>query len=232
VPVQQPGVAARPVGQCGHAVSRQWPRFDPAYRGPGQRPDQRAEPGGVVRRVVPEAQHEQHRQVSQPAPDVPQHVDRRVVGPVDVLDHQRGRAAAGQLGDGRVVHGVAVALHQRLLQRSAGARGRIEQRAERTRGAQVVAAAAEHPQVVAGLVEERPDHAGLPDPGLAGHQHRAAPPGHRHLAGGGQQHPDVGVAFEQRHGHAPAVRRHGPRRFAGRDPRRSVRIGPGHSSYR
>ena len=129
--------------------------------------------------LVAEGQHQQRRQVREPAGDVPEDVQRGVVGPVQVFDDQHGGPPRGQLGHGRAGHRVRLIAGERRGERAAGFRGRLEQRPERARAQQVVAGAGEHAHAVVQRGPQRTNHAGLADPGLAGDDRGAAPAGGR-----------------------------------------------------
>jgi len=64
-----------------------------------------------------------------------QHVERRIVGPVEVLEHEHGRAPAGQLTDERARDLVRAGLPgDELLELATGHLGDVEERTERARG--------------------------------------------------------------------------------------------------
>ena len=54
-----------------------------------------------IHRLVAIAQHDQHRHTRDPTGDQPEHIHRRLVGPVHVLDNEDGRLASLQLVDQR-----------------------------------------------------------------------------------------------------------------------------------
>jgi hypothetical protein len=120
--------------------------------------------------VVAEGEHQQPAGAPDPAPDMGEDVERRLVGPVAVLEH---------------------ADPERLEQRRAVADAEVAQRPERLRDREVVARA---PQNFAAL-GEAPDERGLADPGLAGHHDDAAAGG-----GGLDELRQRVVSFEQPHG--------------------------------
>ena len=112
------------------------------------------------------------------AGELADHVERRVVGPVEVLDHDDapalrpdGRQDPGQVGPAEVVREVLPAVVREPVDEVADG-------AERPRRREVVAARDHDRGAVGGLVGEAADERRLPDPGLAGHAHqptRAAP---------------------------------------------------------
>ena len=145
----------------------------------GERPENAAH--GVRGRhlLVAEGQHQQRRQVGEPAGDVPEDVQRGVVGPVQVFDDQHGGPPCGEFGDGRAGNRVRLLVGERRGERAGGSRDGLAQRPERAGAQQVVAGAAEHAYAV---VQRRPqgtNHAGLADPGLAGDERGAASTGTR-----------------------------------------------------
>ena len=125
--------------------------------------------------VVAVAQHQHGRQAMDATADELDQIERRLVGPVNVLEHQHGRRRrARQL----VEHGAedrrpVVRPRQQRAQRRTGLAGDVVQRPERPRRRQRLAAAPEDAaRAEAGA--ERFQQAGLADAGLAAHQHRAA----------------------------------------------------------
>jgi hypothetical protein len=176
----------------------------PRYGGAGERAQRQpadlgtAQPEDAVQRVpgadlVVAVGHEQHRgQVLDAASDVAQHVDRRIVGPVDVLHDQHARSR--QLRGDRRQHRLPIPRRQGLGQRVAAA-GRIAQRAERARGQQVVARSGQQPDAVQ-PAHEGTDQAGLTDSGLAEDQDHASAAG-LGLRDRRAQLLQLGTAFEQ-----------------------------------
>jgi len=121
--------------------------------------------------VVPvRRDHEPRDAVDAPAEDA-QHVERRLVRPVDVLDHDdRG---AVELREQRPRHRPRVRPgREQLRQRPARAVGDVSERAERARRGEVLARPGKDPRVrsPAELADER----GLADPGLAADEHEPA----------------------------------------------------------
>ena len=118
--------------------------------------------------VLPVGEHQHAGQVRDPPGQVAEHVKGGVVGPVDVLD-QHHRRAAGQL----LMHGPEHRVPPRPRldgrgQRRRGPAGHVPERPKGPRGDQVVAGPGEHPGPPRRLPGERPDQAGLADPGLTG----------------------------------------------------------------
>ncbi len=98
-------------------------------------------------------------------------VERRLVRPVHVLEHEHGRLRRQrELGQQQAVDLVRRrAGGQRLLQRRRQRAGQVVDRAERPRDREVVAGAEQHARVVIEIGDEAGDERGLADPGLAGH---------------------------------------------------------------
>jgi hypothetical protein len=124
--------------------------------------------------VVAVGEHQQRAQSADPPPQEGQQVERRPVGPVQVLDHQNRPRPVRR----RVQH-VQQRGEQRLPRRVPGQRGGqlaaglppdVVQRTQLTRGQQRVARAEEHPHVRPGPRRERRDQRGLAHPGLTADQ--------------------------------------------------------------
>ena len=136
---------------------------------------------------------------------VAEHVERGVVGPVDVLDDEDGRALLGQLLQQRGEDAIDRALvGQRGRQRAAAPGRRVVQRPQRARRDEVVARRHEDPRLGAQALDQRAHEARLADARLAGDQRRRAAPlralGHR-----ADEDLELCVALEQGLGHAHMV---------------------------
>ncbi len=125
--------------------------------------------------AVAEGHDEEGGEGADASPDHHEGVERRLVCPVHVLEHEHGRA-------GRKLE----LLHEQgldLVRRGAGgerarelgrdAASEVPERAERPRDREVVAAADEYPGARLETVEEPPDERRLPDARLAGDEHDA-----------------------------------------------------------
>ena len=162
------GVGAGARGQPPHRRARQRRQRQPVHRAPGQGAQQALQRVRRAELVVAEGQDEHRGDRLDPPRQVAEHVERRVVGPVDVLDDERRRRRGRELGQDRgvdVVHGPA--LGERRLERSTGLERGVAQRAERPRRHQVVARRQQHPRAAGRRSREGADHAGLADPGAA-----------------------------------------------------------------
>jgi hypothetical protein len=122
--------------------------------------------------LVAVGRHDHGRQVDHPAPDVAQHVEGGVVGPVDVLENKDGRTGAvRQVREQRGEHRVAVARGQCRGERPTGAADRVTQRAQGARRDEVVARTEQDAGPVGPVEDEGADEARLTDAGLPRDQH-------------------------------------------------------------
>ena len=195
-----------PSGQAGHGRPRQ--PLEPQAPHPGAAQRAQHVPQGVSGRdlVVAVGHDEQRRQVVDPPADVAQHVERRVVCPVHVLDDEHRRTGPGQLGEHRGEDGVAIAPTQRGGQLAGTGPGGVPKRAQRAGGDEVVTGAVQDSCLLPHRAQERPDHAGLADPRLAGQQHDRTGSAAGPVEGLGD-HRELGVTLEERGVHAVIVPR-------------------------
>ena len=133
----------------------------------GRFAEQNPERMPAVELVVSEGRDDQHRQRLDPARDDPEHVERRLVGPVHVFDHDHGRRRPAQLDHQRLGELVRLrAAGGDALELASDRARHIEERPEWARGEQRVAASPEDTRtslvVAAGSYE-----CGLADPGLS-----------------------------------------------------------------
>jgi hypothetical protein len=126
--------------------------------------------------VVPVGDEQQRPAEREPAAEERDHVERRLVGPVQVLQHD-DRAGGLRRPVQRLEEQVedlgpvtARVLPQPLAQRAAEPAGDVVQRAERARGEQRVASAPQHLGARAGRVGERGGQAGFAGARLAAEQ--------------------------------------------------------------
>ena len=202
-PVQLGRVGAVRPGQRGDGADRQRRHPHPAG---GPLGGQVAEhhPERVVRGdlLVPVGGQDQGRYPGQAAAEVAEQVGGGLVGPVQVLDdHDGQRARCSQLGQERgeqlIPGGALAAQHGEL---PAGLRADVEQRAQRPRGQQPVAASPQ-PARVRQLLLERLGQHGLAHPGLTGDQHQPPAALPRVLRVPGQRVQER-CSFQQLHGSA------------------------------
>jgi hypothetical protein len=199
-PVQSLGWPSAALGQLGHRLRGQRLERDALRRhrrDAGQHPLDGMARG---RTVGTERQHEDRGPSTDPAHDVAEHIERRVVGPVCVLDDQHCRRGSAEFLGHPGEDFVRRALAQRTFQRSAGAAGRVTQWSEGPRRQQVVASTGEDANAAVQSRKAGPDQAGLADASLAGEKHRGA--GARHgPVDGGPERGDSTVALQQPPGH-------------------------------
>jgi len=177
--VQRCGVVAAARGETGDGGRRQGGQGEPVHGRRGERAEDPAQGMRGRHLLVAEGQHQHRGQVGEAAGDVPEHVERGVVGPVQVFDDQHGGAPRGELGDGRTGDRVRLVAGDRRGECAGGTGGGFAQRPERSRAQQVVAGAGEDAHAVAQRRSQGSNDAGLADAGLAGDERRAAPAGAR-----------------------------------------------------
>ena len=124
---------------------------------------------------VPIGQHQHGRQAGDPPHQEPQHVQGRLVGPVDVLDDEDGRLLRPvELGPQGVAHPTPVAGLERGRQRAADAARQVPERPQHSRRGQIVAVADEQARLGRQHGPHGVDQARLADPGLADDEHDRA----------------------------------------------------------
>ena len=119
------------------------------------------------------AHQQRRRKRFDAATEKPQHVERRVVSPMHVLEHQDRRRTRLQLSHQR--RGDLERPRARLdelLELAAGGRGDVDERPERPRREQSVARAPEEPGAGRRVVAEAPQQRGLADAGLPADEHQ------------------------------------------------------------
>ena len=119
--------------------------------------------------------HEQRgRQRFNPATQQPEHIERRVVRPVHVLEHQDRRRARPQLPHERCRHieCARVSLHE-LLELAARVLGDVEEGPERARGEQGITGPPQQSRALRQAVAEAPQERGLADTGLPADEQQA-----------------------------------------------------------
>jgi hypothetical protein len=131
---------------------------------------------GQVELVVPVTGDDQGRNGLNSAGKQSQHVERRLVRPVHVLQHEDSRRTCPQFAHERRDNLVWLhATRYDLLELAAGAIGDLEQWTERRRGEKWIAAAPEDPRRLTALCAEAPQECCLSHAGLAAHEHDAPP---------------------------------------------------------
>jgi hypothetical protein len=149
---------------------------------------------------VAQRDDQQRRQPADPAGEHGEQIERRLVGPVRVLDDERRSGRAGHLVEQRVDRRRVVAAGQVLGQRTAYLAGEVAHRSERTRRGQLVAPAPQHPQPRGVAASERLDQRRLAYSGFAGDQDQRA------VAGDGgtresAQPRELLIALQELHAH-------------------------------
>ena len=187
-----------------HGVARQRGELDAVHRAAGERAEQTVQ--GMARiELVAGRQDEDRADPLDAARRVAEHVEGGVVGPVDVLDDEDGRALLRELlqqrGEDAIDRGV---VGQRGRQRAGAPQRRVVQRPQRARRDEVVARRCEDACPVAQALDQRPHEARLADAGLARDERRRAAPlrALRHCA---DEDLELCVALEQGLGHAHMV---------------------------
>jgi hypothetical protein len=146
--------------------------------------------------VVAVAEDQQRARVADAAAEVLDEVERRVVGPVHVLedDDRRRRRAGDLVEEGGEERGALAGPRQRGTQRRSGVGGGIVQRAERARSRQRLARAPEN--AAADLRREALEERRLADSSLAADEDGAALTARRGAGGVGERG-EQAVALEQ-----------------------------------
>ena len=171
--VEDAGVERAAVGEACHSLDRQW--FEPQTsdaRGRGQLAEQHPNRVRTVELVVAIRCHDERGGGLDPAPDDTHDVQRRLVGPVHVLDHENRRAALELLQESTcdIVRPPSGA-HQ-LVENAACFLAHLDERPQRPRRGERVAGAPEDACRARDRAAERPHEHGLADACLAGDEHQ------------------------------------------------------------
>jgi predicted nucleotidyltransferase len=186
VPVELVGIQVRRLGKLGDGRRRErldlQTADDLVRRELAEHDPERM---GAVDLVVAVAGENERGDRLEPSRQQPEDVERRLVGPVDVLEDEdrrrRGRQLAGERGRHLVWPRAGL---DEALELAARPLGDLEQRPERSRSEEGIAGAPEDSRRVAVLVAEAPQQRRLPTAGLAADEHQAAV---RALGDGGQR---------------------------------------------
>ncbi len=136
------------------------------------RPERPADLRPLGERLRPARHHEAPTRAREASSQERHEVERRVVGPVHVLDDE-DRPRAGQLVEDRHQERLARPVGpERLRQRTAGVARHVAERAQRARRDERVARAPQH-AARSDLLADRRDQRGLADPSLAADDHDA-----------------------------------------------------------
>jgi hypothetical protein len=190
--VQRFGVHVRP-RQRGDRFGRQRGGRE-AVRDPArQRAEHQPQRVRAVELIVAVGGDHKRRQRLDPARQQPHDVERRLVGPVQILEHDdRGSAQLGRQRGREVTRRRAV--RDQLGELAA----HVDERAERPRRVERVARAPQHPRAV---LAERAHARGLADPGLARHEHEAPAAARLDVSVAGRQQVEFRRTLQQRHSH-------------------------------
>src|SRR6266545_1815831 len=154
---------------------------------------------------VPVRDHQHGRQAGDPPYEEPQHVEGRLVGPVDVLHDEDGRVLRPvQLGPEGVAHPTPVAGLERVGERASDTADQVSQRPQHPWRGEIIAVAHEQAGPGRQYRAEGVHQARLADPGLAGDDHDGTVPGPG-LPGRGGERPELPIAFEDPPGHPRIV---------------------------
>ena len=188
-------------GERRNRVLRERRELDPDRVGGGDRTQCSTERVGRRHLAAAKGQHEQRRNRRDPATEDRDRVECRLVGPVDVLEHEHRRPRRPfQLGDQQALDLVRRGARvERGLELDRDGTDEVTDRPQRTRDRQVVAGAEEHSRAGVEIPCEARDELRLPDPGLAADEGDAPlPPGcGRPRLGKRGQRP---ITLEQLHG--------------------------------
>jgi hypothetical protein len=169
----EPGDVA---GDRGDRLGREGGELERLRVATADRADRRAQQMTGRRLAAPEREDEERGQRADATPDDGDGVERRVVGPVDVLDHEHGGLRARlELGKEQRLDVVRRRTGpERIVERRRGAAGKVAKGTERPRDRKVVARADENTRVVGEIADEALDERGLADAGLPRDENDAA----------------------------------------------------------
>jgi hypothetical protein len=139
----------------------------------------------------------QHRHHLGPPPEHGDHVERRLVRPMQILDHHdRGPQRGHFVAQRREAASGALTSRDGVGKRTTNGRRDIDERSERTRRTKAVTATPQDPSSWTPLLAETPHQTGLTDSSLTRYQHQPAvtaadvrPPGLQRL--------EMRIAFQQ-----------------------------------
>ena len=147
-----------------------------ARRARGQLAQNEAERVLVSDFLLSESADEEERKVAQPASDDVQEIECRVIGPMQVLEHDhRPSLAAPQDREEHLEDSIAVAFREGRQQRATAPRGDVRQRRERPRGHDAVARPPERFSLCS-FTAEGFDENRLADAGFTGEKQQASVP--------------------------------------------------------
>jgi hypothetical protein len=173
-PEQLAGIDRRRRGHLADRVRGEAGQAQPGGGGTAEHAENAAQWMVPGKGVVAVGHQQNRRQVLHAGTEVAQHIERRAVGPMGVLDDEHGRRGRSrELVARRREHEIGIGVTgQRRSERSIrGRSGRISQRAQSARREQVLARAGEDPHSAIDRGQEGMHEAGLSDAGLAEHQY-------------------------------------------------------------
>jgi hypothetical protein len=175
-PVELACIDFRRAGEIGDGLRRErWDREPVGLRKGRQLAEEDAERMNPIELVVPVGREHEQRRLPQLAREQPQHVERRLVRPVDVLDDDDRRRARSRQPEERGDHR-GRALIDGGLELAAGLLGDIEERPQRPRREQRVTTTPQHARRTPRLRAECTNRRRLAHPGLPGDEHEPAAP--------------------------------------------------------
>ncbi len=176
--VERPGIETGRSGEFAHAVQRQRVHVEPLRRLlPRQLADRLAPRAVAGDHVVAERQDDEAPQATNAAGDEAQEVQRRLVGPVHVLDEEhRQMWAVEEVEQRGELLGARGAGATGRGERATDLRGDVEHRTQRT-GRELAVACPDEPLGVGELELQRVDERRLADAGLTGDEHQPTRPG-------------------------------------------------------
>ena len=169
-------------------VGRQRGQPQPYRLGPRHAAEQVAQRMPVIDLVIAIGEQKHRRQVSNPATEKPEHVERRTISPMHVIDHQERGCPRAELGEHGREHGVLVGTRlQGIGERPVSSSHRVAKRPQGARRQQVLAGRGEHTHIARERGEKLPDQAGLADPRVTQHQGGRTVPRHGSLDEGSER---------------------------------------------
>ncbi len=199
-PVELPAVHPGVLGQAGDGLTRE-PRDLQAPRGrgtPSHLTDQSLEAVEALELLVAIGEDDQRGDLLDPPGEEPEDIQRRLVRPLGVLEDEDGSDSPVELLDqcGGDVMGLGALLDQ-PCQIPAADPGHVQQRPQRPRDEERIAASPEDPDAGAELVAETAKKGGLAGARLPRHEHQPPAAARLDLCELLTQHGQVPIALEQ-----------------------------------
>ena len=177
-PVKLVGICEVRIGEYADSVARQRPHPDAADSvNRGQASEDDAKRVGPAKLVVAIRRDDQRIEPLDPAGEEPNDVERALVGPVDVFQHDDRGRRPGELLDERVRKAVRVrTAANEVVERSADRPRDVDERSQRPRHEERVARSREHRRALRHLRAETPQESALADARLACDEHETSGP--------------------------------------------------------